>query len=372
MRILYLASWYPRPNSKNSGVFFRQLAEGIAENADEVIVACVHVKFFTKIDKIGLDIRKRGNITEYMWFVPAPIPRCRFLYDLLGKHYMSKLIKFIIKKHGECDIIHIQSAFSAAEYALPYLKKYNKAPLVYTEHSSKMLNGNLSKRDEKLLVQLSGMVDFSTAVSTRLANKVEAYIEKVQVVGNMINDYQFSKYNGVFTFLCLGTLRKAKGIDLLLNAFINEFSDEPVRLLIGGEGEYEPRLREIILNDNNKHDIKMLGLIQSENVVEFYGKGNCFVLPSQYETFGIVYIEAMACGLPVIATRCGGPEEYIDEKNGILIDVNDEAQLRTALRYMYENAGKYDTQYISENIIRQYGKRNICEVYNAIYKKLQV
>ncbi len=372
MKVLYLASWYPRPNSKNSGVFFKQLAEAMAEDYEEVVVACVHTKFIGIIDKIGLDVKQNKNVTEYMYFVPVLIPRIKCLYDLCGKIFMKKLLNKIIKKHGNFDVIHIQSAFSAAEYALPFLRKHKNIPVVYTEHSSKLLTNSLSKKEEKMLVKLGDRVGFTTAVSNRLADSLRKYIPNVKVIGNMINDFKVTKNNsdGVFTFLCLATLRKAKGIDLLINAFINEFSDEPVRLLIGGEGEYKQQLEDIIVRDEGKHKIELLGVIQPENVVDFYAKGNCFVLPSQYETFGIVYVEAMSCGLPVVATSCGGPDEFVTEENGILIEVDNEKQLRTALRYMYENCDKYNSDSISENTVKLYGKRSICEAYDGLYKTL--
>jgi len=370
LKVLYLASWYPRPNSKNSGVFFKQLAEAMAEEYEEVVVACVHTKFIGIIDKIGLDVKQNKNITEYMYFVPVLIPRIKFLYDFCGKMFMKKLLNKIIKKHGKFDVIHIQSAFSAAEYALPYLRKHKEIPVIYTEHSSKLLNSTLSTKEEKMLCELGERAVYVTAVSKHLADSLIKYIPKIKVIGNMINSFKIAKNSGIFTFLCLGTLRKAKGIDLLLNAFIAEFSDEPVRLLIGGEGEYKHQLEYIIAQDNGKHNIELVGAIQPEKVADFYTNGNCFVLPSQYETFGIVYIEAMSCGLPVIATRCGGPDELVNEQNGLLIDVDDEAQLRAALRYMYENAVNYDPDFISKNTVQLYGKRSICKAYDGLYKTL--
>lgn len=370
MRIVHLVSWYPRPNSQNSGIFFRQLAEGIADTAEEVIVACIHVKFFAKIDKIGLDIRKREKITEYMWFVPSPVPRCRWIYNILGKYYMNKLIKLINKKHGKIDVIHIQSAFSAGVYAMPYLKK-NSIPIVYTEHSSKVIRGSLSKNDIGILKEMDKRANAKVAVSQCLANELSKYVSDIRVIGNMLDiDVKMSQ-SKEFTFVCLGTLRKAKGIDLLIKAFINEFSpNEKVSLIVGGEGEYQNQLETLVKADNNRHNIRFVGAVYHENVGDFYSKGNCFVLPSRYETFGIVYIEAMACGLPVIATRCGGPEELVNKENGILIDVDNEEQLRKALRFMYENINNYDSLFISEKTVDLYGKRSICEAYNELYKRL--
>ena len=75
---------------------------------------------------------------------------------------------------------------------------------------------------------------------------------------------------------------------------------------------------------------------------------DAFVLASRAETFGVVYVEAMAAGLPVIATACGGPEDFVSEENGILIPADNEEKLTEALIEMYHMAHKYDKQAISE------------------------
>ena len=83
-------------------------------------------------------------------------------------------------------------------------------------------------------------------------------------------------------------------------------------------------------------------------IVKVYEECDCFVLPSAGETFGVVYVEAMAAGLPVIATRCGGPEDFVNEDNGILIiseikDMHNESiaddkyHRPTSLRYSTKN-----------------------------------
>ena len=77
-----------------------------------------------------------------------------------------------------------------------------------------------------------------------------------------------------------------------------------------------------------------------DKIAEILRASDCFVLPSKLETFGVVYIEAMACGVPVNATRCGGPESFVDDWNGALIAINDHEALVNSLKYMLENQWK--------------------------------
>lgn len=85
-----------------------------------------------------------------------------------------------------------------------------------------------------------------------------------------------------------------------------------------GDGHLRSVLMEYVWK-HDLHDIVMFhGILSPMEIVKVYEECDCFVLPSAGETFGVVYVEAMAAGLPVIATRCGGPEDFVNEDNGIL------------------------------------------------------
>ena len=370
MKVLYLVSWYKRPGSPTSGHFFYQLAKGISKYADEVVVACVHTKFIGLIDRIGLTIHREGNLTEYMLYVPILIPRWKGLYSICGRLAMKRLLERIEKDHGSFDIIHIQSAFSVALYAEDYLR-YNEIPAVYTEHSSAVLNGKLDSYDLKSLQIMNRSTDVHVAVSEALATKLQKYISDVKIIGNMVDVKGCSQKRERFTFVCLSTLRADKGLRELVTAFSEEFNSyEQVSLLLGGDGEYSKELQMLIRQKGSMHDIQLCGHITHKEVGNFLSQAHCFVLPSRYETFGIVYIEAMACGLPVIATKCGGPEEYINSTNGLLIDVGNQEQLRKALRWMYNNVQLYDANKIASDIESKFSERSICEQYYACYQNL--
>ena len=83
------------------------------------------------------------------------------------------------------------------------------------------------------------------------------------------------------------------------------------------------------------NSVEFLGSLNRSQVVSHMQQCDCFVLPSRYETFGVVYIEAMACGKPVIAVANGGPDDFVKGFNGMLIEPNDIAGLQHVLEQMY-------------------------------------
>ena len=109
-----------------------------------------------------------------------------------------------------------------------------------------------------------------------------------------------------------------------------------------------------------------------EEISPLIQQSKVFILTSRYETFGIVYIEAMATGTPVIATRCGGPEDIVTSENGILVNVDDVDETANAMRKMMVKYTKYDKKMISENAIKLYSQETIGNQIQSILNKIKL
>jgi glycosyltransferase involved in cell wall biosynthesis len=167
-----------------------------------------------------------------------------------------------------------------------------------------------------------------------------------------------------FVISTAGRLSAEKNIAVLLNAFALLRRDLKAKLWIVGDGPERPHLESLAAGLNIMDDIVFWGF--QENLYKFIKKSDIFVHTSLFEGFGNIILEAMACGVPVIATDCPfGPREIINNgENGILVPVSDEGALAKALKMVLENkearkrfvenAYKRLSEFTPEGMVRSY------------------
>ena len=129
---------------------------------------------------------------------------------------------------------------------------------------------------------------------------------------------------------------------MLLEAFAAAFRAHPgIRLVIAGSGALMDALKLQCQSLGIGEQVEFSGMLDRASLRLRLTEADVFVLPSLFETFGVVVIEAMSCGKPVIATVCGGPEHIVDGSTGLLIPAGDAEALSRAMLQMYEGAGFY-------------------------------
>lgn len=163
-----------------------------------------------------------------------------------------------------------------------------------------------------------------------------------------------------------GRLVAAKGFDVLLEAFASAGREWPEwKLVILGEGPERKHLTELARKLGIMHRVSLVGWVAEPG--EALAGASVFVLSSRYEGFPNALLEAMACGLPVIATTCLGPAQIIsDEIDGLLVKVDSAAELSAAMRRLMKdeklrdrlgnNAAKVSTRYKFESVVQQWDR----------------
>ena len=191
------------------------------------------------------------------------------------------------------------------------------------------------------------------------------------IVDTSLFIYEPREKNKEFRFVSTGHLIPIKGNETTIRAFYKAFKyDDSVSLTIFGEGNERKKLEALIRDLALGDRIKLMGQTAREDMAKEYKLSDAFVLASRSETFGVSYIEALSSGLPVLATRCGGPEVFVNNGNGILSDVDDVDALAKNMQYLYENVDIFDRQKISDKTREEFSSENIGKKIIEIYETI--
>ena len=119
-----------------------------------------------------------------------------------------------------------------------------------------------------------------------------------------------------------------------------------------------------------KKQIIFLGALSRDDVAKWMNKCDCFVLPSRYETFGVVYIEALASGRPVIGALNGGAEDIINNLNGYLVPIDDIDKLAEKMLELYKKIDSYNEEEIRSDCLKRFSPEVIVNKIISVYKEV--
>jgi teichuronic acid biosynthesis glycosyltransferase TuaC len=170
----------------------------------------------------------------------------------------------------------------------------------------------------------------------------------------------------------VGAITEAKGIAYLLRAIhrLRHTPAWPVELILVGEGEYDRAARALAVELGIADAVTYTGKRPNDEIPLWMNASDILVLPSLSEGFGVVLVEAMACGKPVVATTCGGPEDIVTPQTGLLVPPADDAALSEALLEVLSDGERFQPQAIRRHALETYSydhiTSRIMEVYEAV------
>lgn len=380
MKVLLLPSWYPDSEKPLNGIFFKEQAEALIKEGVEVIVLSINIKDIRKInfkEKLNkLEVSNENNVKVYRYTTYNYFPKMQELYLKYYSLLVSKVVKRIIKEEGDIDLIHIHSAL---DMGIAYFKSGLNLPYVITEHSTKYSRKLINNTQKKYLKGVFKNANEVLVVGNGLKDQVAYYTDrdKIKVIPNLVKMPSISveennkNKDKKFRFFSLGFLNHKKGMDLLIEAFnLGRKELEDVELFIGGNGEEITKLKSLIEKYKLNNNIFLLGELNREEVAKNMQECDCFILASRFETFGIVYIEAMNYGKPVIASITGGPDTFINENLGLLVENENIVEIKDAMIKMINSYDKYDKDYIKEFCESNFSEKVVAKKLVSIYREV--
>lgn len=380
MRALVISRGYPTSQDPENGIFEFEHALALAKQG--VKVSYIYVDRRVRVKRgvkrsIGLRFHKHENLEIYGGYLPS-VP-FRFFPRLANWIYKKRYLRAanrIIAEYGKPDVIQSHYLFNLP-CAIAIKHKYG-IPVVATEHWSQIVdstNNDAVKLYSESYKDVDGVVSVSNSLKAALETK---FAVKSSVIFNLVSD-EFEvaeslhhKEQGKLRFVSIGSLCQRKGFDILIETF-SEFRkkfDKDWSLTIIGEGALKQDLTELIDKYHMADNVKLVGRKNRDEIREYLFNSDVFVLATRSETFGVVFIEAMSCGLPVIATICGGPEEFVIPEVGRLIPTESHSDLLSALLELSETYQDYDPEFINKYCRENFSSEVIIPKYIHLYESV--
>jgi len=382
--VLVIPSWFPTPEKPLNGIFFKEQAQALKKAGFKVGVVYSERKSLRILSLRGIlqnhfqlrYVEEEGNPTYRIhgW----NIPRIKVGHHL-HLYLTQRLIDLYIKEFGKPDILHAHSVLWGGVVAMRARHRYG-IPYVVTEHSSAYARALIQAWQKVYISNTLVHASAVLAVSSGLKKQLSHYVseKEIDVVPNLVNTNFFTlpiclRMEYPFRFLTVAFLTPNKGIDLLIRAFARAFKGYPeVYLEIGGDGPQRKELETLAFKLGVTDRVMFLGTLTREAVRQAMWRANAFVLPSHFETFGVVLIEAMATGLPVIATRSGGPEDFVNSNMGCLIEPGSINDLVSALSFVHGSWKIFDPTKIRQHVVDHYSEVAVIEALMKLYKRVIV
>ncbi|MCE5203445.1 MAG: glycosyltransferase [Actinomycetia bacterium] len=253
-------------------------------------------------------------------------------------------------------------------------------PLVISVHGSD-LRSNLARpswvREVRHTLSCAAAV---VCVSTALADEIRALDcvdpTKIGVIPNTYDDLRFTyvpreHHDGPFRLASIGNLVPVKGHDVLVRGVGEAVrSGMDITLDVVGGGPELGRLKAIAVEEGLAERVRFLGPLSDEEVASVLARADAFALASRSEGFGVAIVEALATGLPVLATRSGGPEDIVTEQDGVLVAPDDVSAVAQGLSRLFSAEAQWDRESIAARAHERYSQERIGEQLTAVYRSV--
>lgn len=386
MTILFVPLTYPSEYNRVRGVFYVHHAEALANRGHQVYVlsvVLVSVKDIAKQGLGGLGFVQSfsGGIHLIQATIPS-IPLLRRVNALIRQAIAAWLYRKLKERSVSFDLCHVHG--SLAGDIARRIRKQDGIPYFVTEHSSGFARGLLTSSQWHQARRVFRDAVARTAVSSSLSRRLEQQFGFAFVVtpnpfvrpAGVPRQSQIRNGDGKqrgLRICCLGFANQNKRFDRLLLSFKEVLSeDRDSELLVGGDGPDLPRLKALAIDLGIRESVTFLGHVDRDQLSRFYRGCDLFALPSEYETFGIVLLEAMSFGLPVVSTKCGGPEDVVTDPTLGVLTENSDAGFSQGLRHAVSalRYGMYSAESIRKYVEANFSTQQVGEAMENIYAEV--
>jgi glycosyltransferase involved in cell wall biosynthesis len=380
--ILWLASWYPDEINPYNGDFIQRHAQAVSTHIPLTVVYAAQHGPGVNMPESRIDVNENGNLTEIIIYFPYKktgiSPVDTLVYNWKFFHYYKKFMRRYLLENGKPDIVHVHIPMKAGRIAL-WIKNRTRASYIVTEHSSAYFNevpdsyhrrGGYYRKWVKCIFERAGAL---TTVSKKLGDRLQELfvVQHVHIIPNVANTKYFN-YAAVkpsrFRFLHASTMDHPKNVEGILRTLhrLKQQRTDWECVMLGWD---TPALKKLCTELQLIDHVQWKGVVSYQQVAVEMQQSSALLMFSRYENQPCVILEALCCGLPVIATKVGGIPEIVNDSNGLLVEPGNEDQLLKACVQCMNEHQRFNGASIAELSQRLFSYEAVGKQFADLYEK---
>lgn len=387
MHVLFIPSWYPAHPGDMSGCFFREQALALQGHGMRVGVITPAFRSITEWQAIaqggyGLQLEHDGGIETFRFHGVRAFSWNHALNMAFWERTGLRAFDEYRRLHGRPDVLHVHAMIFGLAWAAAIHRAYG-IPFVVTEHSTQFQRISIRPPVLAYLTKQMTLASRAFGVSSGLTEVLGLKVplpfgRRWEVMHNMVS----SRFGSAAprqvprnrtpsrALLNVAGLYPHKGHHYLLRAMRMALdAGADVHLRIGGSGPQEAPLKELTAALKLSDRVVFLGHCSREQVAQEMAATDAFVLSSSHETFGVVAVEALLSGKPVLTTRCGGPEDIvIADRDGYLVEKDDPAALSAGLLRLVRTLNQFDPEDLRRRCIERFSEEAFARRHADVYR----
>jgi N-acetyl-alpha-D-glucosaminyl L-malate synthase BshA len=380
MNILVINYEYP-PIGGGGGVICKDISEELAAMNNKVTVITSQYQGLeaeecingVKVIRVPVIFRNKQNVASFpsmLSYVPSCISKANNLVS-----------------HNKFDIINTHFAIPSGPVGY-YISKHNKIPNILSIHGGDIFDPSKSLSPHKtigLKQTVRKMLNSADCViaqsSDTRRNAINYYNtgNEIKIIALGIKPNKFKKLSrsalslpeDKYIFITVGRLIRRKNLPELLEIFSNVNSIFPSELLIVGDGPEKDNLIKTARELNISDSVKFLGRVSEEQKFQYLSASDLYLSTAMHEGFGIVFLEAMECGLPVICYDHGGQVDFLQNcTTGYLINLGNKTYFTEKLKYILKNKSLItEISNFNTNYVKEFYIQNIAKQYLSVFEE---
>jgi teichuronic acid biosynthesis glycosyltransferase TuaC len=388
LKILVLSRSYPNNVLSFLGLWVEGLTRYLLEFCDSKVISPVPycpplpgLGDYTRFRRIERRRVTNGVEALYPRFLVPPGQKFH-AWESVTYHMSAMPVADRIRRDFPFDLIHAHFSYPDGFVAARLGRRY-KVPVVITEHAPWKPWMENYPRVLRLTRWAFNECTFHIGVSRSVRDEVKCFMgdsDKLRVIPCGVDGSVFTlrekPSQSKKQILFAGAIRQVKGVDILLRA---------MHLLVGrgrcetlamvGESYYQSyqieyeRIRQMAIDLGLRDKVQFLGGKTQTELARYMHQSDVLVLPSRKESLGMVLVESLACGTPVVATRSGGPEDIVNEQVGVLVPPEDPEALADAIERVLRRPDDFNPAALRAYALRKFSWNRISRQYFELYKE---